>query len=204
MKNSPFSILNSQFIVIFVVLFIFELMKITKNKFVSVTYDLHVGDDDERELMESATEDRPLQFIFGMGAMLPAFEDNILNLETGDTFTFTLPPVQAYGEFVEEHVTELPKAIFEQDGKFDNEFIKEGVTLPMINSEGERINGSVLEIKENVVVMDFNHPLAGETLHFSGKVLDVHEPTPEEIAAISQTMSGSCGCSCSECGESCN
>jgi len=179
-------------------------MKIIKDKFVSVSYDLHVGNDDERELMESATKESPLQFIFGMGAMLPAFEEHILNLETGDKFTFTLAPELAYGEYVEEHVAELPKKIFEQDGKFDDEFIVEGVTLPMMNSNGDRMNGSVLEVKENVVVMDFNHPLAGETLHFSGEVLDVHEPTKEEIAFINQTMSGSCGCSCDDCGKSCS
>jgi len=46
-------------------------------------------------------------------------------------------------------------------------------------------------------VMDFNHPLAGETLHFAGEVIDVHEPTPEEIAAL--TQSG--GCDCGDCGD---
>jgi FKBP-type peptidyl-prolyl cis-trans isomerase SlyD len=180
-------------------------MKITKNKFVSVSYDLHVGDEDETpELMESATEEHPLQFIFGMGMMLPAFEENILHLETGSTFEFSLTPEQGYGEYVEDHVVELPKTIFETDGKFDAEYIVEGVTLPMINANGERMNGSVLEVKAEVVVMDFNHPLAGETLHFNGKVLDVHEATPQEIAAITQSMSGGCGCSCSDCSESCS
>jgi FKBP-type peptidyl-prolyl cis-trans isomerase SlyD len=61
------------------------------------------------------------------------------------------------------------------------------------------MNGSVLEIKDNVVVMDFNHPLAGETLHFNGVILDVHDPTKDEIEAINKAMSGSCGCSCDDC-----
>ena len=177
-------------------------MKISKNKFVSVIYDLNVGDDNERELMESATEDRPLQFIYGTGTMLPAFEDNIKELEMGSEFQFSLSPGNAYGEFIEENVVELPKNIFEVNGKFDNEYIKEGITLPMMSSTGERMNGSVLEVKESVIVMDFNHPLAGETLHFSGKIIDVHEPTIEEIAAINQAMSGGCGgCDCEECGD---
>ena len=177
-------------------------MKIVKNKFVSVAYDLNVGKDDERELMESATVERPLKFIYGTGAMLPAFEENIKNLEKDSKFSFTLTPEQAYGEFMEEHVVELPKSIFEVDGKFDNKRIKEGVTLPMMTANGERMNGSVLEIKDNVVVMDFNHPLAGETLHFNGVILDVHDPTEAEIEAINRSMSGSCGCSCSDCGDS--
>ena len=175
-------------------------MKISNNKFVTVAYDLYVGDD-ERELMESATQERPLQFIFGMGTMLPAFEENIKNLTAGSKFNFTLTPGQAYGEYVEEHVVELPKQIFEVDGKFDDERIAEGVTLPMMSSDGQRMNGSVLEVKEDVVLMDFNHPLADETLHFTGEILDVHEATEDEHAAMNRTMSGSCGCSCSECGD---
>ena len=71
---------------------------------------------------------------------------------------------------------DLPKNIFEVDGKFDAEMIKEGNTVPMMDSNGNRMNGSVLEVKDDIVVMDFNHPLAGETLHFSGEVIDVHEP----------------------------
>ena len=176
-------------------------MKISENKFVSVAYDLNVGDDDERELMESATIERPLQFIFGTGSMLPAFEENIKNLTTGSKFKFTLTPEQAYGEFVEEHVIELPKKIFEIDGKFDDERIAEGVTLPMMSEDGQRMNGSVLEVREDVVLMDFNHPLAGETLHFTGEILDVHEATEEEHSAMHRAMSGSCGCNCNECGD---
>ena len=98
---------------------------------------------------------------------------------------------------MEDHVVELPKTVFEVDGKFDDEYIVEGVTLPMMNENGERMNGSVLEVKDRVVVMDFNHPLAGETLHFNGEILDVHEPSEEEIAAMNSAMA--CGCGCSEC-----
>ena len=176
-------------------------MKITKNKFVSVTYDLYVGNDDERELMESVTQKRPLPFIFGTGSMLPAFEENIKNLEKDNTFDFYLTPDQAYGEFVEEYMLELPKTMFEIDGKFDDERVAEGKTLPMMNENGDRMIGSVHEIREDIVVMDFNHPLAGETLHFTGVILDVHDPTDEEIEAINRSMAGGCGCSCSECGD---
>lgn len=177
-------------------------MKIATNKFVSVTYDLNVGEDDERELMERATAEQPLQFVFGLGMMIPAFEDHLKGLAAGDKFQFTLAPEDAYGEYQEENVVELPKNIFEVEGKFDEEYITEGATVPMMDSNGQRLNGSVLEVKENAVVMDFNHPLAGETLHFSGEVLDVHEATAEEIAAIS---GGGCGCGCGDgCDSDCN
>ena len=76
-------------------------MKITANKYVAVTYDLNVGEGDERELMEKATVERPLQFIYGMGMMLPAFEAALQDLAVGDKFNFSLAPADAYGEYKE-------------------------------------------------------------------------------------------------------
>lgn len=174
-------------------------MKISTNKSVAVTYDLNVGEGEERELMEKATVEAPLKFIYGTGTMLPAFEKALMGLAVGDTFSFSLTPEDAYGEYNEEHVLDLPKTIFLVDGKFDDETIKEGNTLPMMDSNGSRMNGSVLEVKEDVVVMDFNHPLAGETLHFSGNVIDIHEATAEEIAAL--TAGGGCSCGDGGCGD---
>lgn len=170
-------------------------MKISDSKVVSLTYDLTIDDEGQKDLMERATKENPLTFMFGMGMMLEAFEKNIEGLKVGDKFSFTLAPEEAYGEYINENVIELPKNVFEVEGKFDNERIKEGETLPMMDSSGNRLMGSVLEIKPDVVVMDFNHPLAGETLNFDGEVIDVHEATPEEIAALTQPS----GCNCGDC-----
>lgn len=177
-------------------------MKISANKFVAVTYDLYVGEGEERELMEKATREVPLKFIYGTGSMIQAFEDALMGLESGAAFDFTITPENAYGEYNEDYVLDLPKNIFEVDGKFDSEMIQEGNTVPMMDSNGNRMNGSVLEVRDDVVVMDFNHPLAGETLHFKGEVIDVHEPTAEEIAAMT-APAGGCGCGCDSCGGSC-
>lgn len=177
-------------------------MKISDNKYVAVIYDLNVGEGEERELMEKATREVPLKFIYGTGMMIPAFEKELMGLEPGQKFNFSIAPADAYGEYNEEHVLDLPKHIFEVDGKFDSEMIQEGNTVPMMDADGHRMNGSVLEVKEDVVVMDFNHPLAGETLHFSGEVIDVHEPTPEEIASFA-APAGGCGCGCGDCGGGC-
>lgn len=176
------------------------IMRISANKYVAVIYDLNVGEGEERELMEKATREVPLKFIYGTGMMIPAFEDALAGLESGDQFDFSLTPENAYGEYNEDHVLELPKNIFEIDGKFDSEMVKEGNTIPMMDADGHRMNGSVLEVKKDVVVMDFNHPLAGETLHFKGEVVDVHEPTAEEIAVMT---SSSCGGGCEGCGGGC-
>ena len=177
-------------------------MKISANKFVAVTYDLYVGEGEERELMEKATREVPLKFIYGTGSMIQAFEDALMGLESGASFDFTITPENAYGEYNEDYVLDLPKNIFEVDGKFDSEMIQEGNTVPMMDSNGNRMNGSVLEVRDDVVVMDFNHPLAGETLHFIGEVIDVHEPTAEEIAAMT-APAGGCGCGCDSCGGGC-
>jgi len=170
-------------------------MKISDEKMVSVTYDLTVvNEEGEKELMERATKEHPLTFLFGMGMMLDAFEKNIAGLQTGDTFSFVLSPEEAYGDYYEDYVKELPNHLFEVDGMFDYERIAEGQTVPMLDQQGNRMMGSVLELKSDVVVMDFNHPLAGETLHFDGEVIDVHEPTEADIAALSQEDSCSSGC----------
>ena len=177
-------------------------MKISANKFVAVTYDLYVGEGEERELMEKATREVLLKFIYGTGSMIQAFEDALMGLESGAGFDFTIAPENAYGEYKEDYVLDLPKNIFEVDGKFDSEMIQEGRTVPMMDSNGNRMNGSVLEVRDDVVVMDFNHPLAGETLHFKGEVIDVHDPTAEEIAAMT-APAGGCGCGCDSCGGGC-
>lgn len=170
-------------------------MKISENKYVTVTYDLNVGEGDERELMERATAEQPLEFIFGTNSMLEAFEKQLEGLSQGDTFSFQLTPEEAYGDYDETKVIELPKSIFMIDGKIDEEVLFEGNTLPMMDSSGNRLVGSVVSIGDNMVSMDFNHPLAGETLHFEGTVAGVREASAEELTAL---FSGG-GCGCSDC-----
>jgi FKBP-type peptidyl-prolyl cis-trans isomerase SlyD len=172
-------------------------MKISQNKFVALTYDLNVGEGEERELMESATAESPLEFIFGTNSMLEAFEKNIENLSEGDSFDFMLTPDESYGEYDDEHIVDLPKNIFEVDGKIDTNVLFEGNMIPMMDSNGNRLQGSVVEVKDDVVTMDFNHPFAGETLHFTGKVLTVREAGAEEIAALF-THDHGCDCGCDE------
>ena len=148
-------------------------MKISDNKYVTLTYDLNVGEGEERELMEQATAERPLAFIFGTNSMLEAFEKQIDGLSEGDAFSFQLTPEEAYGDYDENKIIELPKNIFEVDGKIDEEMLFEGNTLPMMDSSGNRLMGSVVSIGEEQVTMDFNHPLAGKTLTFEVEIKDV-------------------------------
>ena len=173
-------------------------MKISENTYVSLVYDLTVGEGEEREVMEQATAENPLEFIYGTNSMLEAFEKNIENLSEGDAFKFSLTPEEAYGDYDDSKIIELPKNIFEVDGKIDDEMLFEGNTLPMMDSSGNRLMGSVVSIDDTTVTMDFNHPLAGETMHFEGTVKGVREASAAEIAAL--FSDGGCGCGSGGCG----
>ncbi|WP_329902980.1 FKBP-type peptidyl-prolyl cis-trans isomerase [Porphyromonas pogonae] len=174
-------------------------MTISPNKYVACTYDLYVGSESERELMEQATSEKPLEYIHGMGMMLPAFEKNLFGLSAGDKFDFELSVEDAYGNRVEDAVVELPKDMFmNEKNEFDSSVVFEGNIVPMRDSEGNVLQGNVMEVREDVVVMDFNHPLAGETLHFIGEVKNVHEATAEEIEGFFGSHGGGCGCGCGD------
>ena len=176
-------------------------MKISENKYITLTYDLNVGDGSETELMEQATVDKPMEFIFGANMMLDAFEKEIEGLEQGSEFSFHISPEESYGDYDDEQVVELPKNIFEIEGKIDTKVLFEGNVIPMMDSSGSRLMGSVVSIDDEKVTMDFNHPLAGEKMYFTGKVLGVREASPDEIAAL--FSGGGCGCGCGSEGGGC-
>lgn len=173
-------------------------MKISENKYVVLAYDLNVGEGDELELMEQATIEQPMEFIFGTNSMLDSFEKQLEGKEAGDEFNFHIKPEEAYGEYDEAQILELPKNIFEIEGKIDSNVLFEGNVVPMMDSSGSRLMGSVVTIADDYVTMDFNHPLAGENMYFKGKVLNVRESTAEEIAAL--FSGGGCGCGSGGCG----
>ncbi|HNT93538.1 MAG: peptidylprolyl isomerase [Bacteroidales bacterium] len=177
-------------------------MKIENNRFASLVYTLHEGDRDGR-VIETVEETAPLGFVFGAGRLLPAFEANLAGLEEGASFEFSLPAVDAYGELREEMVINLPRNIFEDEGVLRSEVCYVGNTVPMMDSQGNRMNGVVVEIGDAFVKMDFNHPLAGTDLHFAGKVVGVREATPEELMGPSAGGCSSCGSKNSGCGGSC-
>lgn len=175
-------------------------MKITANKSVSAEYELFVDGEKEGELelMEKATVQEPLSFIFGLGMMLPKFEENLFGMQVGDKFDFVIKTEDAYGLYDDESVLDLERAIFEIDGKLDEEMIFEGNVVPLMDNDGNRVNAQVVTITDTHVTVDLNHPLAGENLHFKGSVLEVRDATEKEIAALS----GGCGCGCGDgCGE---
>jgi FKBP-type peptidyl-prolyl cis-trans isomerase SlyD len=156
-------------------------MKVGKNKVVTLTYTLFKNDENG-EIIKKVDESRPFVHLFGVGTLLPAFEENLEGLEPGDEFAFSLSVEEGYGTPNDQMIMELEKKIFEVDGVMDENLVKEGNTITMQDQNGQPINGKVLAVKDNSVIMDFNHPLAGENLFFKGKILDVREASEEELA----------------------
>ena len=153
-------------------------MKIAPKHVVSLTYDLYVKDEDGKEgLVESATEEQPLTFLFGEGQMLPKFEENLNALSTGDPYDFQLTAGDAYGEYDEEAVANLPKDMFQ-----GTDIPEIGSTLPLQDNNGNRFQGQVVSVAEDAVIVDLNHPMAGHDLHFKGNILNVRPATPEELS----------------------
>jgi len=79
-------------------------------------------------------------------------------------------------------IVEPEKKIFEIDGKIDDEMVAIGKTITMQDQNGNPLDGKVLALKDESVIMDFNHPLAGESLFFSGKIMDVRDASEEEMS----------------------
>ena len=168
-------------------------MVIEKEKVVSLIYELRV-DNASGDVIETVDQANPLTFVFGSGRLLPKFEENINGLQVGEDFQFQLTSLEAYGEIDENAIVNVPKNAFVVNGSIDENILKLGNTIPMQDTAGNRLNGIVKDISDENVTMDFNHPLAGKQLFFTGKVADLRQATEEEIAGLNS------GCGCSGCG----
>lgn len=173
------------------------------NMFVAVSYTLYTVDGEKKEKIEEAPASKPFEFITGFGVTLDEFEKQIAQLDKGADFEFQLSKEQAYGDFEQERVLDLDRSIFQINGHFDHENIFEGAVVPLQNEDGNRFYGRVLEIGADKVKMDLNHPLAGKTLNFKGRVLEKREASNQEIQNLVNFLSGEGGCGCGDCGGGC-
>ena len=184
-------------------------MKVENQKVVTLQYDLYVdGENGQEEVMEKATADAPLVYCHGEGMMLPAFERAMEGLAEGEAFDFRIPCEEAYGEYDTDGVLQLDKKMFYNgDGEFDSERVYVGAIVPMNTADGQIINAQIAEITKEHVTIDLNHPLAGENLHFVGKVLNIRQVTEGELKVLHHRGCGGCGGHCgggdcnSDCGE---
>ncbi len=175
--------------------------RIEPGKYVEFGYDLYKIDDNGEELMYQTPQDSPEQIIFGVtqGVFRP-LELALEGKEAGDEFDVRMTPEEGFGTYDPEKIVELEKSLFEVEGKFDDELVKIGAMIPMLNQYGYQMIGKVVDITDSHVKMDFNHILAGKNVRLRGKVTLVRDATPEELHPAE-----GCGCGChgDSCGDEC-
>ena len=175
-------------------------MEKENNKFIAVAYKLYSLADGKETLIEEAPADRPFVFITGFGITLDAFENGVEDLPKGEQFTLNIECEEAYGERLDERVLDLNKEIFTINGHFDHDNIYKDAVVPLQNEDGNRFMGRVIDVTEDTVKMDLNHPLAGLDLLFKGEIVENREAKNEEVQQMLNHISGEGGCGGCGCG----
>jgi peptidylprolyl isomerase len=121
-------------------------------------------------LFDSSEGREPLEFTIGAGQMIKGFDSGVLGMAVGEKKTLEIAPQDAYGERDEEAVIEFPSSNIPDDMKLES-----GMQLTLRNQFGQPIPVVVLEVKEDIVVMDANHTLAGKDLVFDVELVEIIE-----------------------------
>lgn len=149
-------------------------LPIDDNRVASIHYQLTNGFGD---VIDSSLGGLPLAYMHNSGAFLPALERELTGAVKGDNLEIVIYPEDGYGYPNEELIQELEKEAFSSIEK-----LSEGMRVRGRSSTGEEQMFTVVEIRDDAVVVDANHPLAGQVLNFNVAVVAVREPTDEEVA----------------------
>jgi FKBP-type peptidyl-prolyl cis-trans isomerase SlyD len=165
-------------------------MAIAENSVVSIEYELtEAGGSD---VIDSNKGQAPLEFITGLGHIIPGLEKELVNLGKGESADIKVDASEAYGEMNPEAVETLPRE------QFAGLELEKGMQLYGQGENGETVTVTVKDFDDNSVTIDYNHPLAGKNLMFSVTVVDVRDATEDEIATGQvgggHCDDGSCGC----------
>ncbi len=163
-------------------------MAIEANQIVSLEYEVRDGD----KVVDSNVGGAPLVFMYGKGQIIPGLEAGIEKMEIGEKADVLVKPADAYGEYNPDATQEVPA------DQFAGIDLEVGMTLYGQGEDGGTVQVTVKEIKEDTVVIDFNHPLAGKDLMFTVTLNNVREATAEEAmtgvpAENKQEDDGCCG-----------
>ena len=147
-------------------------MKIEKGKAATFHYSLT---NDAGDTIDSTHGQQPMGYLHGHSNLMPGLENALTDKEQGEKFKVSLQPEEAFGPHREDQVQQVPK------DQFDNpDGLAPGVHLQVTSPQGSQIV-TVVSVTETAVTVDFNHPLAGKTLHFDIEVLEVRDATAEEL-----------------------
>ncbi len=143
----------------------------------------------EGDVIDSSDGKAPLSYIHGKKNIIPGLEKEMTGKKVGDSFKVTIGPEEAYGNRNEAMVQTVPKDQFGPDAAN----VQVGMQFQVESADGQALLVTAIEVKENDVVLDGNHPLAGKTLHFDVEVVGLREATKEEMEKGSiQKESKSC------------
>ncbi len=165
------------------------MLQVEKGKVVTLSYTLRENNA-QGTVLEVMDEIYPFKFYFGTGQLLPAFEEAIVGLPEGGAFEFLLSPAQAYGEVESGNIVDVPIDVFKVDGRLPDGLVEIGQYVALTDDLGQTHNGKILIATDDFVKVDFNHIMAGKTLHFKGVVLHIREATPEEQQRQSYVEAG--------------
>lgn len=142
---------------------------------VTIDYTLRL---DDGEVIDSSQGREPLAYIQGQGQIVPGLERELYGMNVGDEKAVTVAAEEGYGDYDEERLQQVPLETFPDDME-----LEEGMSVRMrdVNS-GQLFDAYIDGIDDDAVTLDFNHPLAGETLHFEIKVVGVRQATSDELA----------------------
>jgi FKBP-type peptidyl-prolyl cis-trans isomerase SlyD len=155
-------------------------MNISPNSVVALTYELHTTNEEGQQVfVEKADEQNPLVFLYGVGMMLPKFEEHLTGFKTGDEYGFELSAADGYGDIDPGAFADLPKTMFTEAG---GELPNVGDVIPLQDNNGNQFRAGVTAVHDETISVDLNHPMAGKNLIFSGVILNVREATQDELA----------------------
>jgi FKBP-type peptidyl-prolyl cis-trans isomerase SlyD len=143
-------------------------MTVSEGKSISMEYTLTL---ENKEVLDSNVGGEPLTFTQGSHQIIPGLETALDGMKAGERKQVTVAPEEGYGKIDPQAIQEVPIDQIPPDAR------KVGVQLQGKDGQGRVVHPTVTEVKEQVVVLDFNHPLAGKTLYFDVKILDVKTAT---------------------------
>jgi len=170
-----------------------QTMAIQTNQIVSIEYEARDGDT----VIDTNVGGEPLVFMYGKGQIIPGLENGIENMSIGEKASIVVEPKDAYGELNPEAMQEVPK------DQFAGIDLEVGMTLYGQGEDGSTVQVTVKEIREESVIIDFNHPLAGKTLTFNVTINNIREASNEEMTSgipaenvpdEDEHCGGGCGC----------
>jgi len=148
-------------------------MKIANDTVASLDYRLHLGDG---KVVDESEPGDPLVYLHGHDEIVPGLERALEGKAAGDTLQVVVKPEDGYGDYDPDSVEEVPRT----DLPADLELVA-GETITGTDPDGDEMDFLIKEVKQDTVVLDFNDPMAGKTLHFDVTVREVRAATAEEL-----------------------